>query len=103
MVRALDHALHATLGFGLDVFGAGARDPRAPLGAPAADAPLLVLRTDEERSQCKVFQHLMDCGGLRMAVFRDPLHRDWNDCKLAIQKAGLWGGHLRLIIPGSAT
>ena len=37
------------------------------------------------------FHFLAQRARLRMAIFRDPLHRDWNDVKNAIKRAGMWG------------
>ena len=53
--------------------------------------PTLVVRTDEEKAQSKAFHFLAQRAQLRMAIFRDPLHRDWNDVKNAIKRSGLWG------------
>ena len=55
----------------------------------------LVVRTDEEEAQSKAFHFLAQRARLRMAIFCDPLHRDWNDVKNGIKSAGMWGAPLQ--------
>ena len=50
----------------------------------------LVLSMDEASTGFAAAQFLMYAVGMRFLMIRDPLHREWNDAKLAVGEAGLW-------------
>ena len=69
----------------------GTRRFEVPATRGDHNRPLLVAFTDEDGSQVSLLQGLMHGAGCRMWTFADPFHRIWNDAKLALQEAGLWG------------
>lgn len=111
VLRGLDHALHVSLGLGLHTYVPRKRIrlhefPNAMEVSNSTEItgitgiyiedvhPVLVLRADEEGKQAKAAHFLMQDVGARVAFFRDPCHRDWNDAQLAIKHSGLWSASL---------
>ena len=56
----------------------------------AAKRPFIVFVPDEQKTGLQAARYLWSLG-IRGYDSRDPNHRDWNDCKNATKKAGLWG------------
>jgi hypothetical protein len=117
VLRCLDHALYVSVGVGLhtylprrrmrlDHFTDAAQGVMGIAGiagvtpVPIEDEhPVLVLRSDEEGRQAKAFHFLMQGCGARVAFFRDPCHRDWNDAQLAIKRIGMWSApHMHISV-----
>ena len=93
-VRALDRMLTTSLGFGLDRYMAAQKVQMGEhiklVPESSADRPLLILVPDELKTGVQAANFLWG-KGLRVMLGRDPCHRDWNDAKRAVERAGLWG------------
>ena len=56
--------------------------------------PLLCLHFDEASPNLSMAQWLVSSLKARVCWLRDPFHREWNDCSLALKAAGLWSNVL---------
>jgi hypothetical protein len=93
-IKALDHMFTSCLGWGLEMYNPHTRLlPGEPLTlAPevASQRPMLILVPDELKTGIQSSHYLWTIG-LRGFTGRDPNHRDWNDVRRAVERAGLWG------------
>ena len=94
-LTAVDHMLLSSIGLGLAAFrSAAASSAASSSGAPAAASPAcgltLALCIDQGSDGWAAIQWLLYMASLRMVVFHDPSHRNWNDLRNAIGAAGLW-------------
>ena len=69
---------------GLDAFEAAEGD-----GKRFCDRPLLTLHYDERSPNLAAGQWLLNKQMSRVCLVRDVFHREWNDCKLALQSCKL--------------
>ena len=92
-LRASDKMLLQTLGFGLAFFL-----PREHEDRPLLERPLLVLNQDEGSPNTAAFWYFTRHLGGRMHFIRDPFHREWNDCKLALQHSKMWNVVLLMML-----
>ena len=83
-MRTLDYLLFLLLGEGLSRFSP------SPTTSPVEDRPLLVLHLDEGSPGYAMCWYLAYHIKYRVVFVGDILHREWNDCTLALRQAGLW-------------
>eukprot|EP00971_Amphidinium_carterae_P349829 6491249-Amphidinium_carterae.3 len=58
---------------------------------------LLVMVGDESSVNLSLFHWMASVGEVNTVFIRDVAHRSWNDAKLGIVSAGLWGDFLELM------
>lgn len=94
-IRAIDHAMHAAQGWGLEAFLPEKRlVPGEPLQlVPEAPESRLIVnfRLDQLHSGFAGAWFLLEHSGLRARASWDALHRKWNDCKQSAEHAGFKG------------
>ena len=66
-------------------------------GKVLASPSLMVFCGDESSVNLKLFHWMVGVADVKAWYIRDQAHRSWNDCKLAIQGAGLWGDFLEIM------
>ena len=86
-----DHHAEAWQRWCVEDTATGKRRFEVPATRGDHDRPLMSVFCDEDGSQISLLQGLMHGAGGRIWTFPDPFHRIWNDTKLALQEAGLWG------------
>ena len=97
VLRSLNHALKGALGVTLMTFRAPTPRPSVLHMLPPDEVPedgfkvFLHLLPDQGAPGLLAIRHLYSTVGIFGVPQWDPLHRQWNDGKLGIQKAGLWG------------
>ena len=97
VLRSLNHALKGALGVTLMTFRAPTPRPSVLHMLPPDQVPedgfkvFLNLLPDQGAPGLLAIRHLYSTVGIFGVPQWDPLHRQWNDGKLGIQKAGLWG------------
>lgn len=96
-IRCLNHAMKGSLGIGLLTFVAPTPRPSVLHRLGPEEVPqegfrvFLNLLPDQGAAGLLAIRHLYSAVGLFGVPLWDPLHRQWNDGKLGIQRAGLWG------------
>ena len=87
MMRTLDKALLIMLGVGFAYFmhSTDEEDKRHHEGYH----PTLVMHFDEASQGFAMIWYLLDLP-MRIVPIRDPFHREWNDCRLALSRSELW-------------
>lgn len=96
-IRSLNHALKGALGISLVTFLAPTPRPTVLHRLLPEDVPengfavFLNLLPDQGAPGLLAIRYLYSTVGIFGVPLWDPLHRQWNDGKLGIQRAGLWG------------
>ena len=96
-IRCLNHALKGSLGISLVTFAAPVPRPSVLHSLEPEEVPadgfkvFLNLLPDQGAPGLLAIRYLYSTVGLFGVPLWDPLHRQWNDGKLGIQRAGLWG------------
>lgn len=111
-IRCLNHAMKGSLGIGLVTFVAPTPRPSVLHRLQPEEVPqngfqvFLNLLPDQGAAGLLAIRHLYSTVGIFGVPLWDPLHRQWNDGKLGIQRAGLWGPapslHARDVCPRAA-
>ena len=92
-IQALDKMLVATIGVGLIAFQCEVEDAAVvkKILETKKLPPTLILHADEGSPAYAMNWYLRHSRDLRFIPQRDIYHREWNDVKNGVARAGLWG------------